>query len=45
MRGKCGHLDSVQTDTPRSQGCEECLKLGESWSWCYVDELVMELAE
>jgi uncharacterized UBP type Zn finger protein len=89
MAGKCGHLDSVRTDLPRTQGCEECLKLGdswvhlrlcrncghvgccdssknqhatkhfrathhpimtsiepgESWSWCYVDEIVMELGE
>jgi len=22
-------------------GCEECLKLGDTW--CYIDELVMEL--
>jgi len=61
---KCGHLDRVKTDRPRAQGCEECLKTGdtwvhlrlcrtcghggccepgESWSWCYVDELAMEL--
>lgn len=89
MVEKCRHLDSVRTDLPRTQGCEECLELGDSWvhlrlcrtcghvgccdssknqhatkhfrathhpvmtsiepgerwSWCYVDELVMELDE
>jgi hypothetical protein len=80
----CAHLASVKTDRPRTKGCEECLKMGdtwvhlrlcracghvgccddsknkhatkhfhaskhtslepgESWSWCYVDEVVMEL--
>ncbi len=83
----CGHLGSVKTAEPRSDGCEECLKLGdiwvhlrlcrscghvgccdasknkhatkhyhatkhpiitslergETWSWCYVDEVAMEL--
>jgi uncharacterized UBP type Zn finger protein len=83
----CTHLDQVIVDTPNSQGCEECLKMGEgwvhlrlcracghvgccdesknkhatkhfhatkhpiitslepgeNWSWCYVDEVGMEL--
>ena len=87
MPTQCRHLDFVRTDRPRSRGCEECLKLGdtwvhlrlcstcahvgccddsknrhatkhfhatqhpimtsiepgERWSWCYIDELVMEL--
>ena len=84
---QCKHLDLVRTDRPRSEGCEECLKMGdtwvhlrlcrtcghvgccdesknkhatkhfrsakhpiitslepgEGWSWCYVDEVAMEL--
>jgi uncharacterized UBP type Zn finger protein len=28
---KCSHLDLVKTDRPRSRGCEECLKLGDTW--------------
>jgi monovalent cation:H+ antiporter-2, CPA2 family len=87
MPTQCRHLDFVRTDRPRSGGCEECLKLGDTWvhlrlcrtcghvgccddsknrhatkhfhatqhpimtsiepgelwSWCYIDELVMEL--
>jgi len=83
----CAHLDSVVTNHPNTNGCEECLKLGdtwvhlrlcrkcghvgccddsknkhatkhfhatrhpiitslepgESWSWCYLDEMGMEL--
>ena len=83
----CTHLDQIQTDRPNTHGCEECLKMGdtwvhlrrcracghvgccdsstnkhatkhfhstkypimsslepgETWSWCYVDEIVMEL--
>ena len=83
----CRHLKSVQVSTPNSDGCEECLAIGdswvhlrlcrtcghvgrcddsknkhatrhlhsmrhpiitslepgESWSWCYIDELGMEL--
>jgi uncharacterized UBP type Zn finger protein len=87
MPTQCRHLDFVRTNRARSRGCEECLKLGdtwvrlrlcrtcghvgccddsknrhatkhfhatqhpimtsiepgEHWSWCYIDELVMEL--
>lgn len=87
MPTQCRHLDLVRTSHARSRGCEECLKLGDTWvhlrlcrtcghvgccddsknrhatkhfratqhpiitsiepgeywSWCYVDELVMEL--
>lgn len=87
MSEPCGHLKFVRTDRPRSQGCEECLAVGETWvhlrlcrtcghvgccddsknkhatqhfhatghpiitsfepgenwSWCYIDELAMEL--
>jgi uncharacterized UBP type Zn finger protein len=81
----CAHLDQVRDVVPRSEGCEECLKIGsgwvhlrmcrtcghvgccdsspnrhatahfresrhpivrslepgESWSWCYLDEAVV----
>jgi len=82
----CNHLSQVRDVKPRTQGCEECLKTGDSWvhlrlcricghvgccdsshnkhatkhfhltqhpvmrslepgenwSWCYIDEMVLE---
>ena len=29
--GTCTHLDQIRAVTPSSQGCEECLKLGDKW--------------
>jgi hypothetical protein len=87
MTTQCRHLDFVRTAEARSHGCEECLKMGdtwvhlrlcracghvgccddsknrhatkhfhathhpiitsfepeEDWSWCYVDEVVLQL--
>jgi uncharacterized UBP type Zn finger protein len=87
MTVACTHLKFVRTDLPNTDGCEECLAMGddwvhlrlcracghvgccddsknkhatrhfhatkhpiitslepnEDWSWCYVDEVVMEL--
>ena len=87
MSSRCHHLKSVKTQHRNSAGCEECLKLGdtwvhlrlcrtcghvgccddsknkhatqhyqavqhpiitsiepgENWSWCYIDQIVMEL--
>jgi hypothetical protein len=51
---KCTHLGMVRTATPNRRGCEECLNAtkhpivtslepGETGSWCYVDEIAMEL--
>ena len=31
MAGKCKHLSEVRDVTPRAQGCEDCLKTGDSW--------------
>ena len=28
---RCAHLDRVHDVTPRTMGCEECLKLGDTW--------------
>ncbi len=28
---ECPHLDQIQTVTPSADGCEECLKLGDTW--------------
>ena len=86
MSRTCSHASSVLTDKPNTRGCEECLKMGdtwvhlrlcracghvgccdssknkhatkhfratrhpimtslepgESWSWCYVDEVAFE---
>jgi len=27
----CSHLDQIRNVTPRTKGCEECLKIGDSW--------------
>jgi uncharacterized UBP type Zn finger protein len=27
----CRHLDQIQQVSPRTQGCEECLKTGSRW--------------
>lgn len=88
MSDTCTHLNHVKNIKPRTRGCEECLKMGdtwvhlrlcmecghvgccdssknkhatkhfhatkhpvvrsiepgESWMWCYVDELMLETA-
>jgi uncharacterized UBP type Zn finger protein len=31
MSARCKHLASVQPAQPNSDGCEECLKLGDDW--------------
>ena len=31
MRRSCSHLDQIQDVTPGAQGCEECLKTGDTW--------------
>jgi uncharacterized UBP type Zn finger protein len=31
MPTRCNHLDEITTDQPRTRGCEECLKTGDSW--------------
>jgi CPA2 family monovalent cation:H+ antiporter-2 len=27
----CSHLDQIHRVVPRARGCEECLKMGETW--------------
>ena len=27
----CTHLDQIREVTPHTQGCEECLKMGDTW--------------
>ena len=29
---RCTHLDLIERVEPRSQGCEECLRTGDSWT-------------
>jgi len=29
--GECKHLDQIQDVQPHTQGCEECLKMGDRW--------------
>jgi uncharacterized UBP type Zn finger protein len=87
MSTRCKHLNAVTTATPNTNGCEECLAMGDTWvhlrlcrscghvgccddsknkhatkhfhstrhpivtslepgeywSWCYIDQLVLEL--
>jgi uncharacterized UBP type Zn finger protein len=31
MPETCSHLDRVRNPSPNSNGCEECLKAGDSW--------------
>ncbi len=31
MVTKCQHIDQIREVTPNSEGCAECLKLGDSW--------------
>jgi uncharacterized UBP type Zn finger protein len=31
MKQKCDHLDQVEFTTTSKRGCEECLKMGDSW--------------
>jgi hypothetical protein len=31
MSTRCTHLDDVKTNVPISRGCEDCLRLGDSW--------------
>jgi len=30
-KGKCIHLNQINDVIPSTQGCEECLKLGDEW--------------
>lgn len=31
MREICSHLDQIQDVKPHTRGCEECLKMGDTW--------------
>jgi uncharacterized UBP type Zn finger protein len=31
MADSCSHLDQIQNLSPSTDGCEECLKMGDSW--------------
>ncbi len=31
MTASCSHLDQIRDVTPSAQGCEDCLKTGDSW--------------
>ena len=31
MAKKCGHIDQAREITPRTDGCEECLRTGDEW--------------
>lgn len=31
MAGKCGHLEQIRKVTASTEGCEDCLKTGDSW--------------
>jgi hypothetical protein len=31
MQETCSHLDQIHDMSPNADGCEECLKMGDSW--------------
>ncbi|MGO8787785.1 MAG: ubiquitin carboxyl-terminal hydrolase 14 [Terriglobia bacterium] len=31
MPETCSHLEQIQNPSPHTDGCEECLKMGDSW--------------
>jgi len=31
MQETCSHLDQIQNPSPKTDGCEECLRMGDSW--------------
>ncbi len=31
MAKRCTHLDQIQDVTPSANGCEDCLKIGDTW--------------
>jgi len=31
MATRCTHLDQIRNVTPSADGCEECLKMGDTW--------------
>ena len=31
MQETCSHLDQIQNPPPKTDGCEECLQMGDSW--------------
>ena len=31
MQETCSHLDQIRNPSPKTDGCEECLKMGDSW--------------
>ena len=31
MSSQCSHLNTIKPVKPRTSGCEECLKIGQSW--------------
>ena len=31
MQETCSHLDQIRNPSPNTDGCEECLKMGDTW--------------
>ena len=31
MANDCSHLKAIKPQAPKTKGCEECLKIGDSW--------------
>jgi len=31
LQETCSHLDQIKNPSPNADGCEECLKMGDSW--------------
>ena len=34
MAKTCTHLSEIRSVTPSAEGCEDCLKIGDSWFTC-----------
>ena len=41
MTKQCTHQDQIRDVTPSGNGCKECLALGDTWRWCYVDQIYL----
>jgi uncharacterized UBP type Zn finger protein len=39
MQETCSHLDQVRDPSPNTDGCEECLKMGDSWAHLRLCEI------
>jgi hypothetical protein len=41
---RCSHTYQIKIVTPSALGCEDCLRMGSGWGWCYIDDIEVDLA-